>query len=1012
LRGSATVEFNRDVRPILAENCFSCHGPDKNRREAELRLDTEDGLLGSDGSSGVVVPRSPDESELYRRITSPDAEERMPPAESGKQLSPEEVELLRRWIEQGAEWQGHWAWQPIGRPVPPTTTGFRGENPVDAFIDAELDRLGLEPTGPANRLTLIRRLSLDLTGLPPDPAEADAFDQDSRPDAYERLVDRLLASPHFGERMSIMWLDLVRYADSVGYHGDQPVMVYPFRDYVIRAFNQNMPFDQFTVEQLAGDLVESPTLEQRIASGYNRLGMMSAEGGVQVKEYLAKYIAERVRNVSGAWMGVTMGCCECHDHKFDPFSSRDFYSMQAFFADLQEKGFYGGAHESGEWGPRVKVPDRRQEVALAELQSQIAEVKAQIDAVVASDEFAVALAQWEREHAPWEVLHPLSVHSQHGAELKVAEDGSVLVSGPRPDTDTYTVRLPVPSHGTTALRCEVLPDDSLPKKGPGRADNGNFVLTEFSARIQSAEGAESDVKLARAAATFEQELGGDTTPYGRWTAEGSIDGDQKGAAFGWAAAERAGQANHAVFETEADLSANVDGVLVVELRQNHGRGSHTIGRFRLSAAGRPRPVPAVVDPPAEIVGILASAPAARSPDQRGTLADHFRSITPLLAPARDRLEQLESARTALDKQIPTMLTSVSVSPRVIRVLKRGNWMDETGEIVSPAVPAVLPQPALTGERATRLDLAQWLVSEENPLTARVLANRLWKVYFGAGLSTRLDDVGAQGEWPSHPELLDYLAGRLINSGWDVKEMVRLMVTSTAYRRSSRASQELVEADPFNRSLARAARFRLDAEIVRDNALAVSGLLVCRVGGPSVKPYQPPGYWSYLNFPQREWQRGSGDELYRRGIYTHWQRQYLHPAMLAFDAPCREECTADRPRSNTPLQSLVVFNDPEFVETARALAERTQREGGSTPEDQISWAFRRAVTRPIGTDEKRLLVDLHAAELDHFRSSPDDALKLAAAGGRQAASGLDSAHTAAMISVCRAILGMHETMTRE
>lgn len=812
------IQFNRDVRPILADHCFACHGPDKNQRKADLRLDQEQGLLGSKDAPGPVVPGQRDDSELWRRVISDDAEERMPPPEFGKDLTDEQKQILAKWIDQGGTWQGHWAFQPLApvappAPVPLTVPG----HPIDAWIDATLATQQLKRAPEADRVTLIRRLSFDLTGLPPTPSEVRDFVQDSRHDAYERLVDRLLASPRYGERMAIWWLDLVRYADTVGYHGDQPMSIYPYREYVIRSFNANKPFNEFTIEQLAGDLLPSPTIEQRVASGYNRLGMMSAEGGVQPKEYLAKYISERVRNVSGTWLGITLGCSECHDHKFDPFTAKDFYSMEAFFADIEERGLYSGSEGTGVWGPSLQLPTPEQQSRGAELQQALAAARAALE--TSTPERLAAQSEWEKSPGPLEAI--------------------------------------------------------------------------------------------------------------------------------------------------------------------------------------PEPVRAA----------LAVESGQRNDEQRALLAAHFRAQWPGLSSEREQVKKLEAELQAHERTIAVTLVTQTVPPRTIRILKRGNWMDESGPEVVPSVPGVLPQPAASSERLNRLDLARWVVSSDNPLTARVFVNRLWKQLFGAGLSRKLDDLGAQGEWPSHPELLDHLAGQWVQSGWNVKALVRYIVLSETYRQSSLASESLRQVDPYNRFLARQGRFRLDAELVRDNALAVSGLLVEQVGGPSVKPFQPAGYWAYLNFPTREWENGKGTELYRRGLYTHWQRQYLHPAMLAFDAPSREECTAERPRSNTPLQSLVLLNDPSYIEAARSFAERMLLEGGSSPDERLNWAFQQALSRDPLPRERQILGTLAAQHLSEYTEDLAAAQELLSMGATPPRADLPPAEWAAWTSVARAILNLHETITR-
>lgn len=804
------------------------------------------------------------------------------------------------------------------------------------------------------------------------------------------------------------WLDLVRYADTVGYHGDQPMSVSPFRQYVIESFNSNKPFDQFTVEQLAGDLLPEPTQEQRVASGYNRLGMMSAEGGVQDKEYLAKYIAERVRNTTGTWLGITLGCAECHDHKFDPLTTRDFYRFEAFFADIKERGLYSGANSDGNWGPFVKVPNKQQARDLAKLDEEISATKKILDTDTA--ELTAAQADWEKSQVPWIALTPDSMTSVEGAKLAPRADGAILASDKNGATDTYTLTFTKLPSAVTALRLEVLPDDSLPNKGPGRAGNGNFVLSELILKVTQGESEAVAIPLQNATATYEQTGAAGDNPYGKWAVEAAIDGDVKGAKWGWAVMEKAGQPNFAVFETAADLTLSEGATLTVTMAQNLDNPGHNIGCFRFSATTAARPIKASEGSPANIAPILATATEERSDAQKAALATYYRTIAPQLNPIRERLAGLEKQRTDLDAAVPSSLVTEAVPPRMVRILPRGNWMDDSGEVVTPAFPESLSSGPPSDKLLNRLDLAKWIVSPENPLTSRVLVNRLWKMYFGAGISRKLDDLGAQGEWPSHPLLLDFLADDLRTNGWDLKRTIKAIVMSQTYRQSSLVSPELQEADPYNRWFARQGRFRLDAELVRDNALAVSGLLVKSIGGKSVNPYQPAGYWAYLNFPTREWQNSTGSGLYRRGLYTHWQRQYLHPSLLAFDAPSREECTADRARSNTPLQSLVLLNDPSYVEAARAFAEQILRHDGST-RDRLNFAFRRAVSRSIQDDEATVLEELLNAHLAEYEANATAAAELLTVGAKQAPADLPTPELAAWTSVARTILNLHEVITR-
>ena len=1014
----AVIEFNRDIRPILSENCFFCHGPDKNKRQADLRLDTLDGLTrhpGDPAKPGSVVPGKPAESELVRRISSADPEKVMPPTDSGKRLSPRDIQLLKLWIEQGANYEGHWAFLPIRRPanskqnepVQPGAAVKTASTVIDEMVRDGLASRGLKPSPEADRITLIRRLSFDLIGLPPTPEQVDAFVRDTSPNAYEKVVDGLLQSPHYGERLAIWWLDLVRYADSVGYHGDQDVSVSPFRQYVIDAFNKNQRFDQFTIEQLAGDLLPEPSRDQKIASGYNRLGMMSAEGGVQDKEYLAKYIAERVRNATGTWLGVTLGCAECHDHKYDPFTTRDFYRFEAFFADIQERGLYSGANSDGNWGSFIKVPNPEQEAALAELDRQIAATKTVLNTPTA--ELSDAQVAWEKAQILWTVLKPASIQSLGGATLTLKEDGSVLASGTSPATDTYVLKVNDLPSGVTAFRLEVMPDDSLPAKGPGRAGNGNFVLSEFIVEQNSVEATDRRVKFQSATASYEQTGAAGANPYGKWAVAAAIDGDIKGKTWGWAVMEKVGQPNVAVFESARDV-INENGV-TISLLQNLDNPQHTLGRFRISATTSPRPVKVDQSLPPQISAILAVAVDQRSEGQRNELAAHYRKLAPILESTRQQLAGLEKNRKELDARIPSTLVTTAVQPRMVRILRRGNWMDDSGEQVTPAYPAIFSNAPADDRRLTRLDLARWMTASDNPLTARVFVNRVWKLLFGAGLSRRVDDLGAQGDWPSHPLLVDQLAGQFIESGWDIKQLIKTIVMSQTYRQASVSNSEVREIDPYNRWLARQGRFRLDAELVRDNALAISGLLVSKIGGTSVKPYQPPGYWAHLNFPTREWQNGNGEDLYRRGLYTHWQRQYLHPSLMAFDAPSREECTADRARSNTPLQSLVLLNDPSYIEAARAFAEQIIRHGGASTSERLKFAFHRAVSRDITPAETQILDRLLQGHLAEYKSDLNAASELLSVGAKPVSAEIDKTELAAWTSVARTILNLHETITR-
>ena len=994
------IEFNRDIRSILADKCFACHGPDAAKREAELRLDVRDSATEDRGGYRVIDPAAPHNSEFVTRILS-EEDDRMPPPEFGKPLTPGEIEQLQLWIEGGAVYQEHWSLVSLAKPtVPDVEHTDRIATPVDAFVLSKLEAVGIAPSPVADPRTLVRRLSFDLLGLPPDPHVVDAFVADPSPEAYAKLVEECLQSPHFGERLAIYWLDLVRYADTLGYHGDQVRSVSPYRDYVIRAFNEDKPFDDFTIEQIAGDLLPDATLWQKVASTYNRLNRASAEGGVQPKEYLAKYAADRVRTAGGVWLGSTFGCAECHDHKFDPFTMKDFYSFAAFFADVKEQGIVSGANHL----EKLAVPTPEQQAELEHLTTGLTAAQRKYDELTAERRDAFAAWQDEQRAAAqsWTVITPRTAVSSGGAKLVIEEQGVIRAQGQNPDKDVYTIDALTNAQHVAGVRLELLPHDSLPAKGPGRAGNGNLVIHQIEVRING-----TPVEWQAASATHSQT---------NHPAEHVINGHQNG----WAILPEVGKVQQLVLTAkqpvevpQANDSESATGEIQITIRQDHGSG-HNIGRFRvyvLDATSDARETIAAEIPSAEIVKVLEQDPNELTEEQSQLLWNAFREASDLFAESRERVAGLSKRKTKLENAIVTTLATKATTPRTMRVLPRGNWMDDSGEIVEPAVPHFLPQPSQGDEKLTRLDLARWLVSSENPLVPRTFVNRLWMLYFGHGICRSVDDLGSQGEWPSHPELLDWLAAEFVDSGWDVKHMVRLIVLSETYRQTSQPTEELRELDPFNRLFARQSRWRLDAEMVRDNALAVSGLLADRVGGKSALPYQPAGYWGQLNFPKRTYQHDTGEDQYRRGLYTHWQRTFLHPSLLAFDAPPREECTARRERSNTPLQSLVLLNDPTYVEAARVFAERVVTSGGDTFHERLHWAYREVLARPPREDEIPILQGLYQRSLDTYATQPATAKELIAAGLAKSSEEFDSVQIAAWCAVARTILNLHETISR-
>jgi hypothetical protein len=998
------VQFNRDIQPILSDNCYLCHGPDEGTRKARLRLDVRESALEQE----AFVPGQPDESVMIIRILATDPDDVMPPPDAHKTLTAEQKELLKRWIAEGAVYEKHWAYEPPVKPAIPA-----GEHPVDHLVGQRLKEVGLKFSPEADRRTLARRLHFDLIGIPAKPDAVTAFERNRDKDAYSRLVDGLLASPHYGERMAIPWLDVVRFADTIGYHSDNPRNIWPYRNYVIDAFNRNKPFDQFTREQLAGDLLPDASQETRVGSAFNRLLLTTEEGGAQAKDYEARMLTDRVRAVSSVWLGQTIGCAQCHDHKFDPSTQRDFYALGAFFADIEEAII--GRREDG-----MLVPTDDQAAELARRAGEVKRLQTEYDAPQPA--LNAPLANWSRAQrdalanaAAWTTLKPTRTESAGDAKLELHDDASILVSGKRPDKDTYTLRIADLPRNATALRLEALPHDSLPSKGPGRANNGNFVLSEVVATVSGNDGMTREIKFASARAGFEQSQVADKHPDKVWSAASAIDGDARGERFGWAVLPEVNKRHHLVLQFAAPLTLAEGEELVLQLKQNNGDGHHTLGRFRLAATADAQLADAALPTPLpeDVIAILTSEDPASEESQARLLA-YFKGIAPELAGLRQELAAARKAHTDYEGTIARCLVSVSAKqPRTVRLLPRGNWMDESGEIMKPALPAYLTEnyPVPAGRDLNRLDLADWLVSRQNPLTARVVMNRLWKQFFGTGLSKVLDDFGMQGEPPRHPELLDWLAVEFMDSGWDVKHMVRQIVSSRTYRQASTASPELLARDPENRELARQSRWRVEAELVRDNALSVSGLLVPAIGGPSVKPYQPEGYWENLNFPVRQYEHDTGDAQYRRGLYTWWQRSFVHPGMLAFDAPTREECAAERSRSNIPQQALVLLNDPTYVEAARVFAERIIKEGGTKTEDRIRWAWQQALLRKPDSKELATLRDLarrHAADYAADRAAAEALLKV---GLKPVPPDLDAAELATWTSVARVILNLHEAITR-
>ncbi len=988
--GAEPIHFGRDIRPLLSDRCFTCHGPDRRGQENELRLDEHAAAI-----QGAIVVGQPDSSELITRITSTDPDMQMPPPDSGKRpLTTEEIELLKRWIAAGAEYTEHWAYTaPVRPPVPAVQNDAWGASSIDRFTLAVMERDGVRPAQQTDRRTLIRRIYFDLLGIPPTPDEVAAFIKDESPTAYPDLVDRVLDDERYGERLAMSWLDLVRYADTAGYHSDNERSVNAFRDYVIDAFNENKPFDTFTIEQLAGDLLPNATVMQKVASGYNRLLQTTEEGGAQAKEYTAIYQADRIRNVAEVWLATTLACCQCHDHKFDPFTTRDFYSLGAFFADISEVPV-------GRQPPNLKLPTPEQANELAQLAEQLAAARTTPVEPAVADSWAIdQLATLAAARTAWQVSMPTAAVSSGGQVLTAQPDGSLLASGANPAKDTYTITLPLEGEAKTGLRLQALTHDSFIQKSLARG-NGNFVLTKVEVVRLAPDGTSQPVAIASAVADYEQP---------DWAVSGTIDDDP---ATGWAVSGDQKAANRmAVFKFAQPVIVEPGVTLQVVLKHESSNNQHIIGRPWLALTTQAEPaLLATPQFPAEFVQVLDKPVSDWTDPDRVVLLKQYRELSEALAPIREQIALAEKRLKELDGSIRTTLVAQAVAPREVRILARGNWQDDSGEVVLPQVPARLGRLEITDRRPTRLDLAQWLVSKEHPLTARVYVNRLWKLLYGYGLARSLEDVGYQGEWPTHPELLDWLAVEFVESGWDVKHMLRLMANSSTYQQSSTVSLDIRARDPFNRQLARQSRFRLEAETIRDNALAVSGLLVSQIGGPSVKPYQPPGYWQHLNFPQREWSADHGPSQYRRGLYTFWCRSFLHPSLLAFDATAREECTAQRPRSNTPIQALVLLNDPTYVEAARVLGSQIAAHPGTTAE-RIQYAFQRVLQREPVAEEIALLSQLLAEQQQELAQAAQLADEFQKNGDSNLGD-VPASDVTAWSHVARVLLNLHETITRE
>lgn len=1021
------VDFTRDIRPILSDKCFKCHGPDEEKRVSELRLDQRDSAFAARNGAAAVVSGDVKSSVLHQRVNSTDPEIRMPPVDSGRQLTETQIQLLTEWIEQGAKWTDHWAFVTPQRHELPSTPGDTwSRNAIDHFVLFRLAQEGLKPSEEADRETLIRRITLDLTGLPPTPAEVDAFLADSSQKAYESVVDRLLASPRYGEHMAVTWLDAARYADTSGYQNDGPREMWRWRDWVIDAFNSNIPYDQFTIEQLAGDLLENATLDQHIATGFNRNHRGNAEGGIIPEEYQVEYVVDRVDTTATVWLGLTMGCARCHDHKYDPIRQQDFYQVFAYFNNIPESG---RAIKEGNSPPLIKAPLAVQQIQLAQFEQQIKTAETQVNQL--QNKLEETQKQWESAAAfeqpvDWSVTEGLVNYlgfngnltdtvrnidatfdvkqgswaaSPVGQAVELSGD-SVVNAGDTANFGYFDkfsvaawVRAATPDHQSGTLVSRMTPTE----EGAGyylHLRDGRLQVNLIKRWLDDAIRVESR----------------DPLPLDQWC-HIAVTYDGSRVANGITLYVN-GQ--RFPLDVKLDRINQTFAVATEPLRIGGGQSSFTgsVDEVRIYNRDLLPEEAQLLAVPQSVSAILAVSPKTRTDAERLKVTRYFleNSAPDEIREAHHKLASLRQQRRVFEENLPTvMIMQEMAEPRQTHVLIRGQY-DHPGEPVEPGVPAVFP-PLPDGAPNNRLGFAKWLVSSEHPLTARVAVNRFWQSKFGNGLVTTSEDFGAQGASPSHPELLDWLATEFVQGDWDIKAMQKLIVTSATYRQSSNVSPELLQRDPENRLLARGPRRRLPAETIRDQALLVSGLLTESVGGPSVKPYQPEGLWQEIA-TDTEYVQSHGDDLYRRSLYTYWKRTVAPPTMVTLDATSREACIVQRSRTNTPLQALALMNDVTFVEAARVLAQRLLTDMDGAIDEKISHAFRAATARKPHPDELTILHRRFERNLTAFQEDPVAADQLIHEGEYPLNKELDPCELAALTTVISLILNLDEVVNNE
>jgi hypothetical protein len=1011
-----TVEFNRDVRPILADKCFHCHGTDAVAKKIPLRLDSEAAAKADLGGRRAVVDGDPASSQLIRRITSENKAQRMPPVYSGLKLTETEIDTLRQWIEQGAKWQKHWSFIAPERPAIPAVKNTSWvRNPIDAFVLERLEREGLGPSPEAGRETLLRRVSLDLTGLPPTIAEMDAFLNDKSRGAYEKAVDRLLASPRYGERMAERWLDAARYADTNGYQYDAERFMWRWRDWVIEAFNRNQPFDQFTLEQIAGDMLPNATLDQNIATGFNRNHRANTEDGIIAEEYAVEYVVDRVETTSTVFLGLTLGCARCHNHKYDPFTQKEFYRVFSYFNNIPE---LGRAMKYGNSPPLIPAPTREQQAALAKVDGKMREIENFLGAQKSKWAPEAGNLHWAPS-AGLQAVFPLEVAGEakpDGGDVAfgpgrignaaIFDGKAYLDAGSAGDfdiEDRFSLSAWVYSDSTPHGAVMTKMADAAKGKGYGVYLNNGKVHVHVTS-VWESDAIRLETEQTVGAKGWHQLV---VTYNGSRMADGVqvyIDGVPA--------------KNKVEEDTLYRPFRNAGGVFKQPFRIGGGGGPERRFRGRIDDVrvyGRVLNSQeiAALSLGESINDIAAKPEAQRSEIEKLQLRWYYLEhvAPPEVQDAWKRLTALGIEKEKLERSFTTvMVMAERPTPRDTFMLIRGVY-SAPGEKVQPGIPAVLP-PLPPGAPNNRLGFAKWVADPGNPLLARVTMNRFWQMYFGTGIVKTTEDFGVQGEWPSHPELLDWLATEFIRTGWDVKAMQKLIVTSATYRQSSKTSPELQQRDPENRLLARAPRFRLPAEMVRDQALFVSGLLVEKAGGPSVKPYQPAGLWKELAMQDMDYTQGKGEDLHRRSLYTFWKRTIAPPMMANFDSAMRESCTVRENRTNTPLQALNLMNDVSFLEASRFVGQRMLKEGGAAADARLRYGFRVVTGRAPSAAEQQILRDSLQYHLDYFADKKNDVKAFLNQGEASADTTLDERELAAYTSVGSLLLNLDETVTKE